>query len=58
MDYEMEKEIRQQPDVLRNLIKKYITKTNGIKFNLPDGVKKLVFIASGCKHGRNSEEYQ
>jgi len=46
----MEKEIRQQPDVLKNLIEKYITKENKISFNLPEGVKKLTFVASGSSY--------
>lgn len=50
MAYEMEKEIKQQPEVLKNLIEKYITKDNKISFNLPEGVKKLTFVASGSSY--------
>ena len=50
MTYEMEKEIKEQPEVLKNLIKKYITKDNKITFNLPKGIKKLTFIASGSSY--------
>lgn len=50
MTYEMEKEIQQQPQVLQNLIDKYITKENKISFNLPQDIKKLTFIASGSSY--------
>ena len=50
MTYEMEKEILQQPQVLTNLINRYITKENKISFNLPEGIKKLTFIASGSSY--------
>lgn len=46
----MEKEIQQQPQVLQNLIDKYITKENKISFNLPQDIKKLTFIASGSSY--------
>lgn len=50
MAYEMEKEIKQQPEVLKNLIEKYITNENKISFNLPEGIKKLTFVASGSSY--------
>lgn len=50
MTYEMEKEIHEQPKVLKNLIEKYVTKENKISFNLPKGIKKLTFIASGSSY--------
>ncbi len=50
MTYEMEKEIQQQPQVLQNLINKYITKENKISFNLPQDIKKLTFVASGSSY--------
>ncbi len=50
MAFEMEKEILQQPDVVQNLIKKYITKNNQITFSLPDNIKKIKFIASGSSY--------
>ena len=46
----MEKEILQQPDVLQNLIEKYITKDNKIAFSLPNNIKKIKFIASGSSY--------
>ncbi|MBQ2871134.1 SIS domain-containing protein [bacterium] len=50
MAYEMEKEILQQPEVLQNLINQYITPENNISFKLPEGIKKLKFIASGSSY--------
>lgn len=50
MTFEMEKEILQQPDVLQNLIEKYITKENKISFSLPQSVRKIKFIASGSSY--------
>ena len=50
MAFEMEKEILQQPDVVQNLIEKYITKNNQITFSLPDNIKKIKFIASGSSY--------
>lgn len=50
MSFEMEKEILEQPDVLQNLIEKYITKDNKISFSLPENTKKIKFIASGSSY--------
>lgn len=50
MSFEMEKEILQQPDVIQNLIEKYITKENKISFSLPENIRKIKFIASGSSY--------
>ncbi len=50
MTCEMEKEILAQPEVLDNLINKYITNDNRITFDLPEGIRKLKFIASGSSY--------
>lgn len=46
----MEKEILEQPKVLKNLVDKYITAENKVSFKIPEGVKKLTFIASGSSY--------
>ncbi|MCD7878386.1 MAG: SIS domain-containing protein [Candidatus Gastranaerophilales bacterium] len=46
----MEKEIFQQVQIIRNLIKKYIKEDNVININLPDGIKKIALIASGSSY--------
>ena len=50
MAFEMEKEIFEQPNVLQNLIEKYITEENKISFSLPENIKKIKFIASGSSY--------
>lgn len=46
----MKKEILQQPEVLQNLINKYITSDDTITFSLPENIKKIKFIASGSSY--------
>lgn len=46
----METEIYEQPDVINNLIKKYINKDGTINLELPDNIKKTALIASGSSY--------
>lgn len=50
MTCQMEKEILEQPKVIGDLIKRYITEDNKVAFQIPQGVKKLTFIASGSSY--------
>lgn len=43
----MEKEIFEQPNIIKFLLNKYINKNDIISFDLPQSIKKTVFIASG-----------
>ena len=47
----MEREIYQQPEIIRGLIEKYTDENNHIKFNIPQkDIKKLIFVASGSSY--------
>lgn len=46
----MEKEIFEQPDTIRILIKKYFNKNGTININLPENIKKIALIASGSSY--------
>lgn len=46
----METEINQQPSILENLAKKYVTPEKYILINLPLNIKKVVLIASGSSY--------
>ncbi len=46
----METEIFEQSDVLKNLIKTFVSDDNYILFDIPSDVKKIVFVASGSSY--------
>ncbi len=46
----METEIYEQPDVISDLIKKYINKDGTINIELPENIKKTALIASGSSY--------
>lgn len=46
----MEKEILEEPQVIQNLIKNYITDTDSINLNLPDKISNIVIVASGSSY--------
>lgn len=46
----MEKEISEQPDIIKKLIKKYIGGNGEIKIDLPDNITKIALIASGSSY--------
>lgn len=46
----MEKEIFEQPDTIRTLLKKYFNKNGTININLPENIKKIALIASGSSY--------
>lgn len=46
----MEIEIFEQPNILKNLISRYITPENYILINLPLNIKKVLLIASGSSY--------
>ncbi|MBE7705205.1 MAG: SIS domain-containing protein [Cyanobacteria bacterium SIG29] len=43
----MEKEIFEQPAIIKNLLKKYVDKTGDINIELPNNIKRITLIASG-----------
>src|SRR5574344_901175 len=49
-DYAMEREIYEQPSVLRRLIATYVTSKNDILINIPRNIRKAVFIGSGSSY--------
>lgn len=46
----MEKEIFEQPKVIKRLLKKYLRKDYSVNFDLPDNIKRVAFIASGSSY--------
>lgn len=46
----MEKEIYEQSGILSNLFKQNIYKNGNIKINVPEKIKKIVFVASGSSY--------
>ena len=46
----MEKEIYSQPEIVKNLVKKYIQNGKNIKIDLPENIKKIALIASGSSY--------
>ena len=46
----MEKEIFEQPDIIKKLLKKYLDKNGNINFDIPDNIKKVALIASGSSY--------
>lgn len=46
----MELEIKEQPDIIETLVKKYITDDNYILVNIPFNIKKVILIASGSSY--------
>lgn len=46
----MEREIYEQPEILGNLINKYITPDNYILINIPLSIKRIILIASGSSY--------
>ena len=46
----MEKEIYEQSEILANLFKKNVCQNGKIKINVPEKIKKIVFVASGSSY--------
>ncbi len=46
----MEREIHQEPDVLRNILKAYVAEDGQILIELPENTKKIVLVASGSSY--------
>lgn len=46
----MEKEIFEQPDTVRNLLKKYLNKNGTVNIELPENIKRVALIASGSSY--------
>ena len=46
----MESEIYSQPDVIFELIRKYVKKDYSVNIELPENIKKIALIASGSSY--------
>lgn len=46
----MEKEIFEQPDTVRNLLKKYLSKNGTVNIDLPENIKRVALVASGSSY--------
>lgn len=49
-DFAMEREIYQQPDVLRNILQTYVSLDGRVLFDIPEKNQKICFVASGSSY--------
>ena len=48
--YAMEREIHEQPAILKKLLDNYVSIDGKILFEIPDKAKKICFVASGSSY--------